>query len=267
MNVQTSTGTRVGLVLPTLAAAQFVMLLDSSVMNVAIATVADDVGTTVTGIQAAITLYTLVMAMFMVTGGKVGSMFGRKRVFMIGCIVYGLGSLTTALAPNLPILILGWSILEGLGAAMILPAVVALVAGNVPAEGRPRAFGLVMGAGAIAVALGPLIGGFATTYFSWRWVFVGEVVIIVVILFLARRMEEPPRPARVPLDVIGAILVAIGLGLGVYGVLRSSEWGWVTPKPDAPSGRRLTHPVAHRVGRTDGLALLRMGGACDRAGA
>jgi EmrB/QacA subfamily drug resistance transporter len=235
VNVQTSTGTRVGLVLPTLAAAQFVMLLDSSVMNVAIATVADDVGTTVTGIQAAITLYTLVMAMFMVTGGKVGSMFGRKRVFMIGCIVYGLGSLTTAVAPNLPILILGWSFLEGLGAAMILPAVVALVAGNVPAEGRPRAFGLVMGAGAIAVAVGPLIGGIATTYFSWRWVFVGEVVIIVVILFLARRMEEPPRPERVPLDVIGAILIAIGLGLGVYGVLRSSEWGWVSPKPDAPS--------------------------------
>ena len=235
VNAPTNAGTRVGLVLPTLAAAQFVMLLDSSVMNVAIATVAKDVGTTVTGIQTAITMYTLVMAMFMVTGGKLGSMFGRKRIFMIGCIVYALGSLTTALAPNLPILILGWSFLEGFGAAMILPAVVALVAGNVPAEGRPRAFGLVMGAGAIAVALGPLIGGFATTYFSWRWVFVGEVVIIVVILFLARRMEEPPRPDRVPLDVIGAALVAIGLGLGVYGVLRSSEWGWVTPKPDAPA--------------------------------
>jgi MFS family permease len=141
----------------------------------------------------------------------------------------------TAVAPNLPILILGWSFLEGLGAAMILPAVVALVAGNVSAEGRPRAFGLVMGAGAIAVAVGPLIGGVATTYFSWRWVFVGEVVIVVVILFLARRMEEPPRPDRAPLDVIGAALIAIGLGLGVYGVLRSFEWGWVRPKPDPPS--------------------------------
>jgi MFS family permease len=170
VNAPTNAGTRIGLVLPTLAAAQFVMLLDSSVMNVAIAKVAKDVGTTVTGIQTAITMYTLVMAMFMVTGGKLGSMFGRKRIFMIGCIVYALGSLTTALAPNLPILILGWSFLEGFGAAMILPAVVALVAGNVPAEGRPRAFGLVMGAGAIAVALGPLIGGFATTYFSWPWV-------------------------------------------------------------------------------------------------
>ena len=235
VNAPTNAGTRVGLVLPTLAAAQFVMLLDSSVMNVAIATVAKDVGTTVTGIQTAITMYTLVMAMFMVTGGKLGSMFGRKRIFMIGCIVYGVGSLTTAVAPNLPILILGWSFLEGIGAAMILPAVVALVAANVPVEGRPRAFGLVMAAGGIAVAVGPLIGGVATTYFSWRWVFVGEVVIVVLILFLARRMEEPPRPDRVPLDVIGATLLAIGLGLAVYGVLRSSEWGWVIPRPGGPS--------------------------------
>ena len=235
VNAPTNAGTRVGLVLPTLAAAQFVMLLDSSVMNVAIATVAKDVGTTITGIQTAITMYTLVMAMFMVTGGKLGSMFGRKRVFMIGCVVYGLGSLTTAAAQSLPILILGWSFLEGIGAALILPAVVALVAGNVPVEGRPRAFGLVMAAGGVAVAVGPLIGGVATTYFSWRWVFVGEVVIVVLILFLARRMEEPARPERVPLDVIGAALTAIGLGLAVYGILRSSEWGWVRPKADAPS--------------------------------
>jgi EmrB/QacA subfamily drug resistance transporter len=234
-NASTKSGTRTGLVLATLAAAQFLMLLDSSVMNVAIATVAKDVGTTVTGIQTAITMYTLVMAMFMVTGGKFGSMYGRKRIFMIGCIVYGLGSLTTALATNLPILILGWSFFEGIGAAMILPAVVALVAGNVAPQGRPRAFGLVMGAGAIAVAVGPLIGGVATTYFSWRWVFVGEVVVVGLILLLARRMEEPPRPERLPLDVVGAVLLALGLGLAVYGVLRTSEWGWVTPKPDAPS--------------------------------
>ena len=148
---------------------------------------------------------------------------------------------------------------------MILPAVVALVAANVPAEGRPRAFGLVMAAGGIAVAVGPLIGGVATTYFSWRWVFVGEVVIVVLILFLARRMEEPARPDRVPLDVIGATLLAIGLGLAVYGVLRSSEWGWVIPRPGGPL-RRLTHNLAHCPGWTDRVGLLRMGGASDRAG-
>jgi MFS family permease len=210
------------------------MTLDSSVMNVSIATVAKDVGTTVTGIQTAITMYTLVMAMFMVTGGKVGSMLGRRRAFAIGCVIYGCGSLTTALAPNLAILILGWSLLEGIGAALIMPAIVALVAGNFPPRGRPRAYGLVMAAGAIAVAVGPLIGGFATTYFSWRWVFAGEVVIVLGILVLARRIQDAPPEGRAKLDLVGAVLSAAGLGLAVFGVLRSSEWGWITPKTGGP---------------------------------
>ena len=137
-------------VLLTLCAAQFLMALDSSVMNVSIATVANDLDTTVTGIQSAIVLYTLVMAMLMVTGGKIGSMIGRKRAFMIGLVIYCTGSLTTALAPNLAVLLIGWSLLEGIGAALIMPAIVALVAGNFPPEGRPRAYGLVGAAGAIA---------------------------------------------------------------------------------------------------------------------
>jgi hypothetical protein len=141
-------------------------------MNVSIATVAKDVGTTVTGIQTAITLYTLVMAMLMITGGKIGSMIGRKRAFSIGCVIYGLGSFTTSIAKTLGVLIFGWSFLEGVGAALIMPAIVALVAGNFPL-GRPRAYGLIMAvAGAIALARRRRV---ATTYFSWR-VFVGEVV-------------------------------------------------------------------------------------------
>jgi len=225
---------KTGLVLLTLASSQFLMTLDSSVMNVSIATVAKDVGTTVTGIQTAITLYTLVMAMLMIPGGKVGSLIGRKRAFSIGCVIYGAGSLTTAFAQNLTVLIFGWSLLEGIGAALILPAVVALVAGNFPPAGRPRAYGLVMAAGAIAVAVGPLIGGIATTYFSWRWVFVGEVLIVLVILVLARRVEDAPVEGRPDLDLVGAVLSATGLGLGVFGVLRSSVWGWVLPKPGGP---------------------------------
>ncbi|RYV52775.1 MFS transporter [Pengzhenrongella frigida] len=212
------------------------MTLDSSVMNVSIATVAADVGTTVTGIQTAITLYTLVMAMSMITGGKIGSMIGRRRAFAIGCVIYGAGSLTTALAPNLTVLIIGWSFLEGIGAALILPAIVALVAGNVPPEGRPRAYGLIMAAGAIAIAIGPLIGGLATTYFSWRWVFVGEVLIVIAILALSRRIHDAPVEAeQPPLDLVGSTLSASGLGLAVFGVLRSSEWGWVIPKVNGPS--------------------------------
>ena len=186
------------LVLLTLASGQFLMTLDSSVMNVSIATVAKDVGTTVTGIQGAITAYTLVMAALMITGAKIGAIIGRKRAFAIGCVIYGCGSLTTALAPSLPVLLLGWSLLEGIGAALILPAIVALVAGNFAAERRPAAYGLVAAAGAVAVAVGPLIGGFCTTYFSWRWVFAGEVLLVIAILFLTRRIADAPveeRPA------------------------------------------------------------------------
>ena len=119
-----------GLVLLTLAAGQFVMALDTTVMNTAIATVARDVGTDVTGIQTAITLYTLVMASLMITGGKVGEILGRKRAFSIGCVIYACGSLTTALAHSLTVLIIGWSFLEGFGAVLIMPAIVALVATN-----------------------------------------------------------------------------------------------------------------------------------------
>jgi MFS family permease len=232
------TATRAGqgtaLVLLTLASGQFVMTLDSSVMNVSIATVAKDVGTTVTGIQAAITLYTLVMAMLMIPGAKIGSLIGRRRAFSIGCLIYGAGSLTTALAQNLAVLVIGWSVLEGIGAALILPAIVALVASNFPPAGRPRAYGIVMAAGAIAVAVGPLIGGIATTYFSWRYVFVGEVVIVLAILAVARRVQDAPVETRPQIDLIGAVLSAAGLGVAVFGVLRSSEWGWVLAKPGAP---------------------------------
>src|SRR5213082_2727982 len=139
-----------GIVLLTLASGQFLMTLDTSVMNVSIATVAKDVGTTVTGVQTAITFYTLVMATLMITGGKLGSILGRKRAFSIGCVIYGAGSFTTSIAPSLTVLIIGWSFLEGIGAVLILPAIVALVAANFPPAGRPRAYGLVMSAGAIA---------------------------------------------------------------------------------------------------------------------
>ncbi|MEU2155421.1 MFS transporter [Streptomyces sp. NPDC019396] len=226
---------RARLVLLTLAAGQFLMALDSSVMNVSIATVAVDVGTTVTGIQGAITAYTLVMAMFMIPGGKVGALIGRRRAFMTGCCIYGCGSLTTALAPNLPVLLLGWALLEGIGAALILPAIVALVAANFETERRPAAYGLVAAAGAVAIALGPLIGGVATTYFSWRWVFAGEVLVVLGILVLARRIADVPSGERPRIDLVGTVLSALGLGAFVYGVLRSDEWGWFRPKPGAPA--------------------------------
>ncbi|MGI1846527.1 MFS transporter [Rhodococcus ruber] len=221
------------LVLAVLAAGQFLMTLDSSVMNVSMATVAADVNTTITGIQTAITLYTLVMATLMITGGKVGTILGRRRAFGLGLIIYGAGSFVTGIAPNLTVLLIGWSLLEGIGAALIMPAIVSLVAANFPAERRPAAYGLVAAAGAAAVAVGPLLGGAVTTFASWRYVFFGEVVIVVLILLTLRRVEDIP-PQRIRLDLVGSLLSVVGLGMFVYGVLRSSEWGWIQAKPGGP---------------------------------
>ena len=223
-----------GLVLLTLAAGQFVMALDTTVMNTAIATVAKDVDTTVTGIQTAITLYTLVMASLMITGGKIGEIVGRKRAFTIGCVIYACGSLTTALSQGLPMLLFGWSLLEGLGAVLIMPAIVALVASNFDKPARPRAYGLVMAAGAIAAALGPLIGGFVHDL---------RLVALGVRRGGADRRGDPrARPPREghagrgghKLDLFGTLLSALGLGLVVFGILKSGVWGVVQPKPEAP---------------------------------
>jgi MFS family permease len=223
-----------GFVLLVLASAQFLMTLDSSVMNVSISQVAADLGTTVTGIQTAITRYTLVMASLMLTGGKIGAIVGRKRAFAIGLVIYGLGSFTTAVSPNLNWLLFGWSFLEGVGAALILPAIVALVASNFPRERRPAAYGAVAAAGAIAVAAGPLIGGAVTTYASWRWVFAGEDVMVILILLSLRKVHDTAPEGRVQFDYGGAVLSIVGLSLTVFGVLKSGEWGWVEPKPGGP---------------------------------
>ena len=132
-----------------------------------------------------------------------GAILGRKRAFTIGCVIYACGSLTTALSPNLAVLLFGWSFLEGVGAALVMPAIVALVASNFGRADRPRAYGIVMAGGAIAVAVGPLIGGLFTTYWSWRYVFVGEVLIIGVVLLLNRRTADTPKEEGARLDLVG----------------------------------------------------------------
>ncbi|MGZ4277272.1 MAG: MFS transporter [Solirubrobacteraceae bacterium] len=212
-----------------LSTAQFVMVLDSTVMNVSISQVVDDLDTTVSGVQLAITAYTLVMAAFMLTGAKLGDMWGRRRAFGIGLAVYGVGSLTTALSPNLTVLLIGWSLVEGLGAVLVIPAIAALTAINYQGRERAAAFGLLGGVAGAGAAAGPLIGGFVTTALTWRVVFASETVIVLGILLLVRRIEDAPPAEATKLDVRGAVLSALGRGLAVFGILKSSSWGLLRP--------------------------------------
>lgn len=213
-----------------LGCAQFVMVLDSSVMNVSISQIVADLDTTIEGVQLAITAYTLVMAAFMLAGAKLGDIVGRDRIFAIGLAIYGVGSLTTALSPNLTVLLIGWSLVEGLGAALVIPAIAALIAANYEGKDRALCFGIIGGVAGAAIALGPLIGGWVTTELSWRYVFAAETVIVIAILLARRQLHPAPKLAHPPrLDVIGVVLSALGLGLAVFGVLKSSQWGWVEP--------------------------------------
>jgi len=216
-------------VIAILASAQFVMVLDGTVMNVSISTVVEDLDTTVDAMQTAITFYTLTMAAFMLLGAKLGDIWGRRRAFVIGSIVYAVGSLTTALSPNVVVLFLGWSIVEGLGAVLVIPAIAALIADNYVGHARAAAYAIIGAASGAAVAAGPLIGGYMTTYLSWRYVFVGEVVIMAVVVLFARRIADPTgaRPSRI--DVLSVLLSAAGLVFVVYGMLQSKTWGWILP--------------------------------------
>ncbi|MFE1528985.1 MFS transporter [Streptomyces rochei] len=217
--------------LAVLGTAQFLMVLDTSVMNVSISQLVEDFDTEVTAIQAVITLYALVMAAFMLIGGRFGDILGRRRMFLTGLAVYGVGSAVTAVAPSLWVLTLGWSVIEGLGAAMVLPAMAALVAESYRGRDRAIAYAVVGGLAGAGIAVGPLLGGWMTTYLTWRLVFAGEVLVVVAVLLFRRVIATPISAARRPrLDGVGAALSAVGLGLGVLGVLQSSTWGWVDPR-------------------------------------
>jgi MFS family permease len=213
-----------------LGAAQFIMVLDTTVMNVSISEVVKDLDTTVSQVQFAITAYALVMAAFMLTGAKLADKYGRRRIFAIGLAVYGAGSLTTALSPNVGVLVVGWSCVEGLGAVLVIPAIAALTAANYSGSERALAYGVLGGVAGAGVAAGPLIGGFVTTVLTWRVVFAAETVVVVgILLFGLGKIQDSSEVTREKLDLVGAALSAAGLGLFVFGILKSSQWGLITP--------------------------------------
>ncbi|MGW3144052.1 MFS transporter [Streptomyces sp. NPDC001177] len=223
---QASPGQRI---LAPLALAQFICSFAGSNMNVMINDISKDLGTTVQGVQVAITIFLLVMAALMIPGGKLTDRYGRKRCLLVGLVVYGIGALLSAAAPGLGVLILGNSILEGVGTALLIPPVYILTTLLYPdLTSRARAFGVIMALGGIGAAAGPLIGGLITTGISWRAAFVFQALVIVVIVVLSRHIKDPlpPDPTR-PFDTGGAVLSAVGLVLIVMGILAADNSVWL----------------------------------------
>jgi MFS family permease len=212
-----------------LALAQFICSFAGSNMNVMINDISEDLDTTVQGVQVAITLFLLVMAALMIPGGKLTDRWGRKRCFTLGLTVYGVGALMSAVSPGLGVLLLGNSIFEGVGTALLIPPVYILTTMFFDdVTSRAKAFGVITGMGGIGAAAGPLIGGLITTALSWRWAFVFQAVIVATIVFLSRSMKDPlPADPTRSFDTIGAALSAVGLVLIVMGILAADNNGWL----------------------------------------
>jgi MFS family permease len=212
------------LILP-LALAQFICSFAGSNMNVMINDISEDLDTTVKGVQTAITLFLLIMAVLMIPCSKLTDRWGRKRCFTLGLTLYGIGALISAVSPNLGVLILGNSVLEGVGTALLIPPVYILATlWFTNLTSRAWAFGVISGLGGIGAAAGPLIGGLITTGISWRAAFIFQAAVVGVIVLLSRRLEDPlaPDPTR-PFDLIGAILSAVGMFCIVFGILQAGS--------------------------------------------
>ncbi len=208
-----------------LAMAMFVLVVDTSVMNVSISAVVHDLHTTVSGVQSAIALEALVSAAFILIGSKVGDLIGRKRAYVLGLLGYGIGALAMALSQGLIAIIVFWAIVGGLGASLLLPSMQSLIHGNFEGAAQRQAYALVGAAAAIAAAVGPLIGGFITTYLSWRIAFLLEDVVIAVVLSGIRLVRDVKYTGSRQVDFVGAILSVLGMGGIVLGILVWEEGG------------------------------------------
>ena len=208
-----------------LAMAMFVLVVDTSIMNVSISSVVRDLGTTVSGVQGAIALEALVSAAFILIGSKVGDLFGRKRAYVLGLLGYAIGAAAMTLAQNLITIVIFWAIIGGIGASLLLPAMQSLIHGNFEGAAQKQVYALVGAAAAIAAAVGPLLGGFITTYFSWRIAFLLELVIIIVVLSGIKLVRDVPYTGSRTVDIVGALLSIVGMGGIVLGILVWQEGG------------------------------------------
>jgi len=219
---QVNGSTRLALLL---AMAMFVLVVDTSIMNVSISNVVEDLHTTASGVQSAIALEALVSAAFILIGSKIGDLFGRKRAYVLGLLGYAVGALAMALAQNLIAIVIFWAIIGGLGASLLLPAMQSLIHGNFEGAMQRKAYALVGASAAIAAAVGPLVGGFITTFLSWRIAFLLEDVIIIVVLSGIKLVRDAPYTGPRHIDPVGAILSIVGMGGVVLGILVWQEGG------------------------------------------
>src|SRR4249920_3382507 len=208
-----------------LAMAMFVLVVDTSIMNVSISAVVADLGTTVSAIQSAIAIEALVSAAFILIGSKIGDLFGRKRAYVLGLLAYAIGALSMALADSVTAIILFWAIIGGLGASLLLPAMQSLIHGNFEGKAQKATYALVGAAAAIAAAVGPLIGGFITTFLSYRVAFLLEVVVIAIVLLGSRLVRDVPYTGPRQVDLVGSVLSVLGMGGLVLGILAWQEGG------------------------------------------
>jgi len=206
-----------------LAMAMFVLVVDTSIMNVSISSVVRDLDTDVSSVQAAISLEALVSAAFILIGSKVGDLIGRRRAYVLGLLGYMVGALAMALAQSVTAIVVFWAVVGGLGASLLLPAMQSLIHGNFEGDDQKRVYALVGAAAAIAAAVGPLLGGFITTYLSWRVAFLLEALIIVVVLSGIKLVRDVPYTGPREVDVVGAVLSVVGMGGLVLGILAWQE--------------------------------------------
>ena len=208
-----------------LAMAMFVLVVDTSIMNVSISAVVRDLDTTVSGVQGAIALEALVSAAFILIGSKVGDLIGRKRAYVLGLLGYAVGAAAMTLVQDLFAIIVFWAIIGGIGASLLLPAMQSLIHGNFEGTAQKKVYALVGAAAAIAAAVGPLLGGFITTFLSWRIAFLLEVVIIAVVLGGIKLVRDVAYTGSRAVDVVGSVLSILGMGGIVLGILVWQEGG------------------------------------------
>ncbi len=214
-----------------LALALSIILIDMTLLNVSLATIIRDLNTTIQKIQWVITAYSLTIAALMITGGRLGDIFGRKRMFMLGAVVFAVGSFIASISRNVPTMVVGEAIIEGIGAALMMPATMSLLAANFRGRDRSIAFGIWGGVAAASTAIGPLLGGYITSSYSWRWAFRINVVVAAILLagsFLVKESRDREEKAR--LDWLGVVLSSGGLFFLVFGIIESSTYGWIKAK-------------------------------------